>query len=162
MRKLKLVETHVLPFKCSYETYDVTLLLVDDEEMEETNLESRGIESPTDILSFPFHVHEKPGLLKEPEFDIPDYYTLGDMMVCVPDVIRACKEDEEEDDDEGDYDERGVSGAMADVTDPEKRIHMLLIHGMLHLVGYDHEEDDEYEEMVEREEKLLKELGYIE
>jgi probable rRNA maturation factor len=164
MRKLKLVETHVLPFKCSYETYDVTLLLVDDEEMEETNLESRGIESPTDILSFPFHVHEKPGLLKEPEFDIPDYYTLGDMMVCVPDVIRACKEDEEEDedDDEGEYDERGVSGAMADVTDPEKRIHMLLIHGMLHLVGYDHEEDDEYEEMVEREEKLLKELGYIE
>jgi probable rRNA maturation factor len=128
--------------------------------MKETNQESRGIDSPTDILSFPFHFHEKPGLLDEPEFDIPDYYTLGDMMVGVPYVIRRCKEDE--DDDEGDDDERGVSGAMADVTDPEKRIHMLLVHGMLHLVGYDHEEDDEYEEMVEREEKLLKELGYIE
>lgn len=142
-----------------YETYDVTLLLVDDEEMEETNLESRGIEAPTDILSFPFHFHETPGLLKEPEFDIPDYYTLGDMMVDVPYVIRRCKEDEASSD--SDDKERGVSGAMANIFDPEKRIHMLLIHGMLHLVGYDHEEDDEYIEMVEKEEELLKELGYL-
>lgn len=148
-----------------YETYDVTLLLVDDEEMEETNLESRGIEAPTDILSFPFHFHERPGLLKEPEFDIPDYYTLGDMMVDVPYVIRRCKEDGESDSDDEDVDddqERGVSGAMANISNPETRIHMLLIHGMLHLVGYDHEDDDEYIEMVEREEEILKELGYLE
>eukprot|EP00980_Cylindrotheca_fusiformis_P015458 scaffold4347_cov117-Cylindrotheca_fusiformis.AAC.2 len=144
--------------RCRYETYDVTLLLVDDEEMRETNLESRGIDAPTDILSFPFHFPKRPGLLKEPEFDIPDYYTLGDMMVDVPYVIRRCQEDKE--DLESDDDERGVSGAMADVTDPEKRINMLLVHGMLHLVGYDHEEDDEYEEMVEREEHILGELGY--
>jgi len=147
-----------------YETYDVTLLLVDDEEMKETNLESRGIDAPTDILSFPFHFHKKPGLLEEPEFDIPDYYTLGDMVVDVPYVIRRCKEDLEDADDSDFEDEveRGVSGAMATEADPVKRIHMLLIHGMLHLVGYDHEEDDEYEEMVTREEELLKELGYIE
>ena len=144
-----------------YETYDVTLLLVDDEEMEETNLESRGIEAPTDILSFPFHFHERPGLLKEPEFDIPDYYTLGDMMVDVPYVIRRCKEDELSYDDDDDQ-ERGVSGAMANISNPETRIHMLLIHGMLHLVGYDHEDDEEYIEMVEREEEILKELGYLE
>lgn len=145
-----------------YETYDVTLLLVDDEEMEETNLESRGIEAPTDILSFPFHFHERPGLLKEPEFDIPDYYTLGDMMVDVPYVIRRCKEDGDSGDDDDDDQERGVSGAMANISNPETRIHMLLIHGMLHLVGYDHEEDEEYIEMVEKEEEILKELGYLE
>ncbi len=78
-----------------YETYDVTLLLVDDEEMKETNMETRGINSPTDILSFPFHFHKQPGLLEEPEFDVPDYYTLGDMMVCVPYVIRRCHEDQQ-------------------------------------------------------------------
>jgi probable rRNA maturation factor len=145
-----------------YETYDVTLLLVEDEEMQETNLESRGVNAPTDILSFPFHSHKEAGLLEEPEFDIPDYYTLGDMVVDVPYVIRRCQEDAEETSDEGEEeDERGVSGAMATVADPEKRIHMLLVHGMLHLVGYDHEEDDEYEEMVEKEEEILKELGYI-
>ncbi len=38
---------------------------------------------------------------------------------------------------------------------------MLLVHGMLHLVGHDHEEDDEYEEMVQREEEILKELGML-
>lgn len=142
-----------------YETYDVTLLLVEDDEMRETNLESRGIDAPTDILSFPFLQTKRPGLLEEPEFDVPDYYTLGDMVVDVPYVIRRCQEDSEYDFEEDD--DRGVSGAMATVSDPEKRIHMLLVHGMLHLVGYDHEEDEEYEEMVEREEEILKELGLV-
>jgi rRNA maturation RNase YbeY len=136
----------------------VTLLLVDDEEMQETNLESRGIEAPTDILSFPFHSHEMPGLLEEPEFDIPDYYTLGDMMVDIPYIIRRCEEDEADEDMD---DQRGVSGALATISNPEKRVHLLLVHGMLHLIGYDHEEDDEYEEMVVREEELLRELGFI-
>jgi probable rRNA maturation factor len=146
-----------------YETYDVTLLLVDDEEMQETNLESRGVDAPTDVLSFPFHFHKTPGLLVQPEFDIPDYYTLGDMMLDIPYVIRRCKEDEEDEESIDDDDqERGVSGAMANVYNPEKRVHMLMVHGMLHLVGYDHEEDDEYEDMVEREEEILKELGYME
>ena len=173
-----------------YETYDVTLLLVDDEEMRETNLESRGINKPTDILSFPFHQHLTAGLLEEPEFDIPDYYTLGDMVVCVPYVIRRCKEDlvlhkqlemvqsgpagernyergaDHKECEEDDYslveeNDRGVSGAMAMVQDPEKRIRMLLVHGMLHLVGYDHIDDDDYIQMVEREEKLLRELGEL-
>jgi probable rRNA maturation factor len=145
-----------------YETYDVTLLLVDDEEMQETNLESRGVDAPTDILSFPFLEAVQPGLLEEPEFDVPDYYTLGDMMIDVPYVIRKCQEDMEDNlDSDEEEDDRGVSGAMAKVSDPEKRIHMLLVHGMLHLVGHDHEEDDEYEEMVQREEEILKELGML-
>jgi rRNA maturation RNase YbeY len=129
-----------------YDTYDVTVLLVDDEEMRETNLESRGINSPTDILSFPFHQpnftdhnDNKAGLLEEPEFDIPDYYTLGDMVICVPYVIRRCQEDilalgddNDYDDDESDVGgvendgDRGVSGAMADVRDPEKRIRYVI------------------------------------
>mmetsp|Transcript_26103 Transcript_26103/g.29328 ORF Transcript_26103/g.29328 Transcript_26103/m.29328 type:complete len:315 (-) Transcript_26103:31-975(-) len=155
-----------------YDTYDITLLLVDDEEMRETNFESRGVNSPTDILSFPFHFPtEKSGLLEEPEFDIPDYYTLGDMVVCVPYVIRRCQEDlqllhDDDDDDDDDSDigfdnDRGVSGAMADVNDPEKRIRMLLVHGILHLVGYDHIDDADYKQMVEREEEILNQLGDI-
>jgi len=162
-----------------YPSYGVTLLLVDDDEMRSTNLESRGIDRPTDILSFPFHFAVKPGVIEKPEFDIPDYYTLGDMMVCTPYVIRRCEEDamdnNEHDDDDGDAsdndfdsdddgdledDDRGVSGAMATIRDPEERIRMLLVHGMLHLIGHDHEEDDEYEVMVQREEEILKELGY--
>ena len=164
----------------------MSLILVDDEEMRQTNLDTRGIDGPTDILSFPFQdVAEvgKPGVLADPEFDIPDYYSLGDMMLDVAYVIRRCEEDRVssggddggssvqpigggENDAESDYvdDDRGVSGAMATVYDAEERIHMLLAHGMLHLVGYDHIKDDEYELMVAKEEevlRLLREKGHI-
>ena len=79
-----------------YPTYDISLLLVDDEEMRKTNLDTRGIDGPTDILSFPFQdvaVGGKPGELAEPEFDIEDYFSLGDMMLDVAYVMRRCEED---------------------------------------------------------------------
>jgi probable rRNA maturation factor len=144
-----------------YETYDVSLLLVEDEEMQETNKRTRGVDAPTDILSFPFSGAAEPGTLLDPEFDIPDYYALGDMMLDVPYVIRRCQEDQQDPDDDDDDVERGVSGAMAKVYDPEDRINMLLVHGMLHLVGHDHEEDDEFELMVSKEEEMMKTLGML-
>ena len=181
----------------NYPTYDINLILVDDDVMKETNFETRQINRPTDILSFPFHDTvlggaKGAGLLQEPEFDIPDYYTLGDMMIDVPYVMRRCEEDKmynerrsklegnesecrekgedephdelqyheivEEEEEYEDYvgdDDRGVSGAMATMYDPEERIRMLLVHGMLHLVGYDHIEDEDYEVMVAKEEEVL-------
>ena len=165
-----------------YPTYDISLLLVDDEEMRKTNLDTRGIDGPTDILSFPFQdvaVGGKPGELAEPEFDIEDYFSLGDMMLDVAYVMRRCEEDRRaaaaagagdddktnepmivegaENDAESDNvdDDRGVSGAMSTVFDPEERINMLLVHGMLHLVGYDHIEDDDYDQMWRKEEEVL-------
>ena len=85
-------------------------------------------------------------------------------------MIRRCQEDKaalekgdeqdgDEESEEEEEEERGVSGAMARVFDPELRVNMLLVHGMLHLVGHDHEEDDEYELMVTKEEEILRELG---
>ena len=59
-----------------YDTYDVTLILVNDAEMKRVNQESRGIPAPTDILSFPFHAATSPGTLEPVQFDIPDYYML--------------------------------------------------------------------------------------
>lgn len=153
-----------------YETYDISLSLIDDDEMKNVNNETRGVNAPTDILSFPFHEALKPGLIREPDFDIPDYYTLGDLLIDVPYVMRGCQEDEPsstvnvddyDDEDDEEDDDRGVSGAMANVYDPEKRLHMLLVHGILHLVGYDHEEDDDYEAMVTKEEEILTALKLI-
>jgi len=56
------------------------------------------------------------------------------------------------------YDDRGVAPAMQYIYNPEIRIHMLIVHGMLHLVGYDHITDDDYELMVVREDEVLAEL----
>ena len=186
-----------------YETYDLNLFLINDEEMIDTNRNTRNINDTTDILSFGMHPSIRPGILEEPPFNFPHYYVLGEILIDVPYVMRQCQEDQEEDqekksnnvegvgvdgtneqpkdndnkdddnnndnnnDDNDDtmeeeqfvYDDRGVSAAMAKVFDTEMRLHMLLIHGMLHLYGYDHETDHDYKVMVEQEEKLLIQLG---
>mmetsp|Transcript_13763 Transcript_13763/g.19724 ORF Transcript_13763/g.19724 Transcript_13763/m.19724 type:complete len:298 (+) Transcript_13763:96-989(+) len=163
-----------------YSTYDVSLFLSDDKEVKQMNYETRGVNASTDILSFQLHEAEKPGVLQPPEFDFPEYYTLGDMMISVPYVRRVCKSDQKESEKRllqrksitdakteaqrmgtGEQenildDDRGVSLAMSTEFDPEVRIHMLLVHGMLHLVGYDHIEDDDYEIMVAKEEEVLR------
>uniref|UniRef100_A0A7S1ZIF3 Uncharacterized protein n=1 Tax=Ditylum brightwellii TaxID=49249 RepID=A0A7S1ZIF3_9STRA len=145
-----------------YETYDVSILLTDDELITEINNDTRGMNKPTDILSFPFdnEVIVEPGVLGDAEFDHEDFYNLGEMIVDVPYIERRIEEDREyyenggKDDDE--EEERGVSGAMAKVYDVEERIGMLFVHGMLHLVGYDHETDEDFELMVTKEEEVLK------
>lgn len=153
-----------------YSTYDVTLVLADDEYIRELNRDYRDIDSPTDILSFPFADSEEPGQLPEPDFDFPDFYCLGDMMISVPYVMRQIKNDrlffssqKGDVNIDGPYDSlsaqyadtRGVSGAMATEYNLERRIGLLLIHGMLHLTGYDHIEDNDYLVMVKREEEII-------
>lgn len=155
---------------------DFKNILNEDDEMREINLETRGIDKPTDILSFQFQEkHHTPGDLADPEFDIPEYYNLGDMLIDVPYILRRIEEDknfnegvevvdtEKSDDDSSghedeDYvgdDERGVSGIMARVYDPQERIQLLLVHGMLHLIGFDHIDDDDYELMIAKEEEVI-------
>jgi rRNA maturation RNase YbeY len=202
-----------------YPTYDVSVCLVDDTYMSEINKTTRNMDKPTDVLSFCFQESFiQPGVLGEVQFDISDYYNLGDMLIDVEYVKRKCDEDrmahssnksgdngvaaalgdddnndggrmiegevlsetndkrsdvpEEEDDDDDqyeyeyievevdEYDDRGVAPAMQYIYDPEIRIHMLVVHGMLHLVGYDHIEEDDYELMVVREDEVLAELKH--
>mmetsp|Transcript_28081 Transcript_28081/g.59283 ORF Transcript_28081/g.59283 Transcript_28081/m.59283 type:complete len:422 (-) Transcript_28081:15-1280(-) len=188
-----------------YPTYDVSLTLVDDDTMTEINRDTRGIPAPTDVLSFCFQdKFLEPGVLGPVDFDLADYYNLGDMLIDVDYVARRCEEDRKRHEEEGiggqedgdggliegqvlsekvdsddttegddeedgyeyeymevevdEYDDRGVAPAMQYIYDPEIRIHMLVVHGMLHLVGYDHIEDDDYELMVVREDEVLAEL----
>jgi rRNA maturation RNase YbeY len=201
-----------------YPTYDVSVCLVDDTYMSEINKTTRNMDKPTDVLSFCFQESFiQPGVLGEVQFDISDYYNLGDMLIDVEYVKRRCDEDriahssnkagyngaaalgdddnndggrmiegevlsetndersdvpdEDEDDDDqyeyeyievevDEYDDRGVAPAMQYIYDPEIRIHMLVVHGMLHLVGYDHIEEDDYELMVIREDEVLAELKH--
>ena len=86
----------------------------------------------------------------------------------VKDFSNGSTEDENSDDEyeyqdievevEDEWDDRGIAPALLSTYDPEIRIHMLIVHGMLHLVGYDHIEDEEYELMVEKEDEVLAEL----
>lgn len=97
--------------------------------MRRLNRTYRGIDAPTDVLSFSFR--EGPFSGVRPEL-------LGDIVVCVPVAERQARE-------EGEPFDRAVD--------------RLLVHGLLHLLGYDHEQGRAAaEDMRHRERRLLSAL----
>jgi probable rRNA maturation factor len=105
----------------------VTVAFVSSSTVAELNNRYRSVDSPTDVLSFGFDGEEDDW----PQVDDEEPY-LGDVVLC-PDVAAA---------NAAEYD---------DTLDAELR--RLLVHGVLHLLGYDHECDDG--EMQRREDALL-------
>lgn len=108
---------------------EITLRMVESEEIHELNKTYRHVDKPTNILSFPFELPE----------GIDDMPLLGDLVVCRDVLVKEAKEQQK--------------------TLEEHFCH-LIIHGCLHLIGYDHIEDDEAEQMEALEIKALAKLGY--
>ena len=108
---------------------EVSIAFVDDEQIHELNREYRGIDRPTDVLSF-----ECDGLDDDMDFDDGEVFELGDIIIAVDVAERQTQE-------------YGTSF--------RDELSLLLAHGLLHLCGYDHIEDDEAEEMEAREKELL-------
>lgn len=110
----------------------VVLRVVDNEESQTLNRQYRAKDYPTNVLSFPYDPPPVPL-----EADEVDY--LGDLIMCAPVVLREAQE-------QG----KTLSQHWAH----------LLIHGLLHLQGYDHITDTEAEEMEGLEIQLLAKLGF--
>ncbi|MGX9740647.1 rRNA maturation RNase YbeY [Pseudocitrobacter corydidari] len=110
------------------EESEVTIRLVDTAESHELNLTYRGMDKPTNVLSFPF---EAP-----PGMEMP---LLGDLIICRQVVELEAKEQ--------------------NVSLDSHWAHMV-VHGSLHLLGYDHIEDEEAEEMEGIETEIMLALGY--
>lgn len=115
-----------------YSDYDLGILLTSNEAMREYNKKYRNKDATTDILSFPFHAL-KAGLRIEPEGD--DDKNLGDIIIA-PEYVQKTL-------------------AKWPEKDLAERLKVLLVHGVCHLLGYDHIEDDEYKVMKEKEDWLL-------
>lgn len=115
------------------EDTEVSINFVTDEAIHELNRDYRGVDRPTDVLSFECDGYE--------DDDVPFVdgmaYELGD-IVLAPDVA------------ERQAPEYGM--AFAD------EVSLLIVHGLLHLCGYDHMEEDEALEMEARERELLSEF----
>lgn len=109
---------------------ELSVLFVDNSEIAEMNLSYRGKEGPTNVLSFPMH---------EGEFGDLNPGLLGDVVVSLETAMDEAKE--------------------ASITF-EERLSQLLIHGILHLLGYDHERGSEDKEVMER--KSLELLRIVE
>ncbi len=129
--------------KCPYEI-EVGLTLTDNEGIHEINKEQRDIDLPTDVLSFPLVDYESPAdFEKAEEFD--DYWNpdsgelmLGDIVINL-DRVRSQAE------------EYGHSYL--------REYSFLIAHSMLHLMGYDHINENEAAEMEKRQEEILVSIG---
>lgn len=118
----------------------VSVILVSDEEMQEINATRRGINEPTDVLSFPT-LDLKPGEGITQDFFVlpPDSVPhLGDVVISIPRV-------------ESQAHEAGHS--------QERELAFLTVHGVLHILGYDHDTEHRRRQMRRREEEILGELG---
>ncbi len=117
-------------------TWELSVSLVDDDEIRRINKQFRNINEPTDVLSFPQY---------EPE-EIDEFLSspapfgkliLGDVVVSLEWIERESK---------GDYDVARRSFAW------------MMVHGILHLFGYDHEAADDNGKMREEESRVLLEM----
>lgn len=121
--------------KVDQEKCEVSLSFVDEEKIRQLNREFRSIDRKTDVLSFPiedFFNEDRENILKKP------YLMLGDVVICL-DVARKQADD------------LGHSF--------EREIMYLTCHSILHLLGYDHIEDDDKKIMRAREKEVMKNLG---
>ena len=128
---------------CPYEA-QVNLLLTTDERIHELNLEFRGIDRPTDVLSFPMSEYEIPGdfaFLETADtcFD-PESgeLVLGDIVISK---------------------ERVLEQAAAYGHSVQREFAFLIAHSVLHLIGYDHMEDGERAVMEQKQREVLERLG---
>lgn len=122
---------------------EVALTFVDDERIHELNREYRGIDRPTDVLSFALNesTDEELDILYEVE-DESELAGIGDML---GDIIISTERAQLQADDYGHSWEREVG--------------FLFVHGFLHLIGYDHQDEESERIMMNKQEAVLSKIG---
>ncbi len=131
-RKLQRLSNWLLD-QCGVSDHNVSLLLTDDEEIARLNSQYRNISKPTNVLSFPFADGADPSLAALPVKE------LGDIIISMDTALRESIEYKQT---------------------LHERLSWLVIHGMLHLLGYDHERSEcDEKEMLDKENELLDKLN---
>lgn len=135
----KVIEEALDYADCPYEA-EVNVILTDNEAIHQINLETRQIDRPTDVLSFPNIEYEVPGdfsVIAEDSYDFnPDTgeLMLGDIVVSVDKVKEQ---------------------AEAYGHSETRELGFLVAHSMLHLFGYDHMEEEERKVMEDKQREIL-------
>ena len=115
---------------------EISLSVVEADEMHEINSGFRGVDSVTDVLSFPQY-RDVEDLLDDLDF-FDHELLLGDVVVCYDKVVEQAAE---------------YGNSLA------REFIYLYVHSMMHLLGYDHMQDEERAVMREHEEAVMAELG---
>lgn len=126
---------------------EISLLLTDNEGIREINHRYRGIDSATDVLSFPMIEYKTAGDFTGIEASIEDNFNpdtneviLGDIILSIPKVLEQA-------------DTFGHS--------VKREYAFLILHSMLHLFGYDHMTPEEAAFMEHKQEEILKEMNIL-
>lgn len=126
--------------ECDFDA-QISITLTDNDEIQVINSEHRGIDKPTDVLSFPMLEFDEDGQIIDNEFEYDENgaIMLGDIVIS----LERAKEQSEE------------YGHSLD-----REIAFLCAHSMLHLLGYDHVNSEEEEKiMFTKQEEILNNLG---
>ena len=128
----KVIET-TLRYIDTQSDCEVGIACVDNDESHKLNLEYRGKDKPTNVLSFPSDLPDEMA-------QVLDTFPIGDLVIAIPVVLQE---------------------AIDQQKTPIEHFTHMLVHGTLHLMGYDHETSEEdAEEMETIEIKILKKLGF--
>jgi len=111
--------------------YEVDVSLVDEETIHQINRDYRNVDRVTDVISFAFNDDDS-DLGKIVGDDIPRL--LGEIFICVPRALEQAKE---------------IGNT------PERELSFLFVHGLLHLLGYDHMTKEDEEVMFPLQERIL-------
>ncbi|WP_299996264.1 rRNA maturation RNase YbeY [uncultured Clostridium sp.] len=126
--------------------YQISLLFVDNEEIRSINKETRGIDKATDVLSFPMLDYPKDKVFKDVYKNIKfnEIYLDGDELV-LGDMVLSLEMAREQ--------------SLEYNHSFNREVCYLVVHSILHLLGYDHMEDEEKKIMRKREEEILESLN---
>ena len=131
IEKIKDIISECLDYEGYDDDYEVSLSFVDNKEIHQLNRDFRGVNRPTDVLSFP--------LLVEDEFGV-DFgeESLGDIVISLERAFEQSRE----------YNHSF-----------EREVCFLVCHSTFHLLGYDHDTEENTKQMREKEEYILNKLN---
>ncbi len=142
----KVIETALDCEECPYEA-EVNVLITDQEGIRAYNKEYRDIDKETDVLSFPGVDYSMPADFSLAEADVHSYFhpesgelLLGDIILCKERIYAQAEE-------------YGHSVL--------REFAFLIVHSVLHLLGYDHMEEEEEKVMRMHQDKIMEELQIL-
>ena len=124
----------------------MNVLLTDNEGIHQINLDTRGIDAPTDVLSFPMCDFSVPGDFSHLEECPEEYFNPDTGELMLGDIVISVDKVEEQAEKYGHSQTRELA--------------FLTAHSMLHLSGYDHMEEEERLEMERMQREILERRGY--
>ncbi len=111
--------------------YEVDVNLIGDEQIHQINKEYRNVDRVTDVISFAFN-DDKSELGQIVDKNIP--HMLGEIFICIPQALRQANQ---------------IGNSV------ERELSFLFVHGLLHLLGYDHMKEEDAKVMFALQEEIL-------